>query len=377
MGLTLGVRAQTPGLGLQLHPYQMSDLEVLAAEKNAREFLNHALDIRPSERDKKWRELVSQMALLTVAEASRESPLELKSFDFIQNIANWPSLAQDDYFQLKRADYATTFFKQCFARRSAQNCLERMQAYQNSSRPNPNLALLLIGELKKYLPTYSRTQLLMSITKGEFSQEFCARSEVQAELLALLLAKAYTATPKPQLYADQACLTQLDKPLKEMLYSFEMNNARASYEILRALDKLDASELDQFYTYYLLSSPATSELFNLAWNNLRALGSDYERRQLVLKKLKQLEPVPGRSFGDPDIRKRRTLTEAFLTHFPEYTDYYLKHCFTYLEGKGDYPRGNPTPYCDDLVMVGKMKRALSDEVYLRHSALKKFKTQKK
>lgn len=365
--------------GHSQHLYQMSDLEVLLAEKNTKEFLAHALDIRPSERSKTWREMVSQMALLALEEASSESLMRLDTFDRIQIISSWPVLVQDDLFQLRRSDYALKFFNQCFTKHTHKACLDRAHLYRTSSRANPNFSLALLNLFKKYLPTMPRQDILLSITKSEFANSFCARAFIQEELSTLLLSHALKSAQKikPQNYANKACLDHLVGPLKEMLFSDYIAHGTASFRILRELEALSSSEYDQFYAFYLLAGPESGEIFNLAWNNLKLLGRDFERRERVLSFLKTLDPLPGKSFGDSDIRKRRTLSEAFWQYFPEYPKYYVSQCLNYLEGKGEFVHGNPTPYCDDLIMVGKMNRTISDEVYLKHSALKKFKVIKK
>ncbi|MCO4754768.1 MAG: hypothetical protein KC478_09800, partial [Bacteriovoracaceae bacterium] len=43
--------------------YDIKDLEVLESNKSYREFLDHALDIRPSDRKKQWTEMVNNMAV--------------------------------------------------------------------------------------------------------------------------------------------------------------------------------------------------------------------------------------------------------------------------------------------------------------------------
>ena len=44
-------------------PYEMGDLETLYKENNFSEFLNHALDIRPTLRDSKWKKMVLEMGV--------------------------------------------------------------------------------------------------------------------------------------------------------------------------------------------------------------------------------------------------------------------------------------------------------------------------
>ena len=42
-------------------PYTLADLEVLVSEESHKEFFQHALDIRPSERQDAWKSMVSKM----------------------------------------------------------------------------------------------------------------------------------------------------------------------------------------------------------------------------------------------------------------------------------------------------------------------------
>ncbi len=370
--------------------YEMADLEVLVKENNTREFLAHAHDIRPSERDKRWREMVSQMALLALKEAQSFRPISELSFDHIQSIASWPVLKADDYFTLKRVDFTKTYLSDCFelnkAPEALKKCLPRARKYVATTAANPNFDHFLVTKLKEKFPTTPaavkdfKLALIRQITHGEFAAEFCARKDIQAILREVALEKAQhelRQNPKaPSLdlsaLAPVACLKPMALGTELDPSSQDLPRSSAIYLILRSLGLLQTQERDYFLTYYLLSGPTQGELFNLAWNNLKSLATDSERRAQVLGRLKAHSRAPDESFGSPDVRLRRTLSEAFLTYFPEYTDYYIKECHRYLSGEGNYPRGNPTRYCDDLILISRMKGTLSDEVFLRHSALKKF-----
>lgn len=370
--------------------YEMADLEVLLRENNAREFLAHAHDIRPSERDKHWREMVSQMGQLALKEAQSFRPISEQSFDHIQAISAWPVLRADDYFSLKHVDFAKAYLSDCFNLNKEEDalrkCLPRARKYVASSRKNPNFDHFLIGLLEKKHPKPPKAisdfkiSLLKQITHGEFATEFCAREDIQAQLRKVALERASNElrqNPKnPGLelssLAPIQCLKKMAANTELSPESKPLQESSATYLLLRTLGELGAQTRDHFLTFYLLSGPTEGELFNLAWNNLKSLSADSERRAQVLQKLKAHPRPPDESFGSQDVRLRRTITEAFLTYFPEYTDYYIKECHRYLNGEGNYPRGNPTPYCDDLILISRMKGTLSDEVYLRHSALKKF-----
>ncbi len=379
------VSALTPALPSMARGYEMADLEVLVKEKNTREFLAHAHDIRPSQRDKTWREMLSQMALLAISEAQNYRPIAHASFDQIQSIATWPALKSDDYFALKRSDFARAYFNDCFEK-GEKDCLERARLYIATSSENPNFNLFLVKLINSKFQKPSaelqsfKAALVKQIANGEFSKEFCAREDIKAELSKLALSEAMTQlrqnSKAPALslnpLGSPACLMEMAQGLKLDPINDQMQTLAATYLIRRTFNILTLPERDYFLTYYLLSGPREGEIFNLAWNNLKSLGADVSRRQSVLQALKKHTRLPDESFGATDVRLRRTLTEAFLTYFPEYTDYYIKECHNYLAGLSEYPRGNPTRYCDDLILISKMKGSISDEVYLKHSALKKF-----
>ena len=82
--------------------FSMEDLSILKAQKNFKEFLAHALDIRPSKRNKKWEKMVQDMATGHVTSILEKKQFSKKNFTFIESLLSWPTLKVDEFFLIKR-----------------------------------------------------------------------------------------------------------------------------------------------------------------------------------------------------------------------------------------------------------------------------------
>ena len=116
--------------------YSLEDLQVLSEQKNYREFLENAKDIKPSLRNERWRELVQNMAI-----AFLEFNIRLKNFDeeedaFIQKISKWPLLREDEFFQGKHSVYKLAYTSHCF-KLKRKNCALQAKKFWNLSIKDP------------------------------------------------------------------------------------------------------------------------------------------------------------------------------------------------------------------------------------------------
>jgi hypothetical protein len=91
----------------------------------------------------------------------------------------------------------------------------------------------------------------------------------------------------------------------------------------------------------------------------------------IFKTLKKLDPLPGEVFSSNDKEKREAVINLFASNFPEYVDHYAKTCVNFLKGIGEFPRGNPTLYCNELYSASKSKRWISQPLKTQYSSLKK------
>ena len=77
--------------------YTLEDLKILKEQKNYFEFLNHALDIRPSKRDKSWEKMVQDMATGFISSTIEKKQISKDYFLFIEDLLSWPSLTSKLY----------------------------------------------------------------------------------------------------------------------------------------------------------------------------------------------------------------------------------------------------------------------------------------
>ena len=87
--------------------YTLEDLTILKKQKNYFEFLNHALDIRPSKRDKNWDKMVQDMAVGFISSITAKKQISKDHFLFIEKLLSWPSLKNDEFFIIKRNNMGT------------------------------------------------------------------------------------------------------------------------------------------------------------------------------------------------------------------------------------------------------------------------------
>lgn len=142
--LVLAVNAvNAPAWAEDSQKYKMEDLKALGESQGWLELIEHAEDVRPSERKAEWK------ALLEKAAAGHLSNLEQqkKGWEIIttsdQLLTRFPQLAQSKVFMAKRRDAGLPAFQECF--RDAYGgvqCVEQLEAF---TKADPNDAELHFG----------------------------------------------------------------------------------------------------------------------------------------------------------------------------------------------------------------------------------------
>src|SRR4051812_17867293 len=93
--------------------YTLTDLEVLVGEENTKEFFEHALDVRPSERQEAWKTMVSKMGDVYSRKILDKSEIESKDFRDTENLYNMSALKLDDVFKRRRSEIGLRYLKNC------------------------------------------------------------------------------------------------------------------------------------------------------------------------------------------------------------------------------------------------------------------------
>ena len=360
-------------------PYSIEDLRALERSGDYEEFLKHAKDIRPSQRDKHWRAMLSHMATSYIQNVNNKKKFDGATFQFIEDLYNWPSLKKDKLFAQLRNDYGLSYLANCFASSSnSQPCTSHASAYWNNSRDKVRSGAGLGEILIKYRITgFNQWELFQASIKSPFGQYYCSKDHVTGivlEKLSLDIDFEYSTLltlKKLNNIVHPSCLKELIPILRTSLKSSNLVTSTMAFQVLRAKDLLSVPEKDFFLTKYMLETHSPGPLYNMAWNHVNELSQDFTRRHKVAGQLKQLDPLPGQVFSIADLKKRKVLAKFLSAKLPEYFDYYAQTCLDYYEGTRDFPYGIPTPHCDDFFSVVKENSLRTQELHLRYSALKK------
>jgi hypothetical protein len=346
--------------------YSLADLETLEKEKNSAEFLQHARDIKPHLRNRHYQDMLENMAILHLKNLILKKSSNTNDFNFIEEIAKWPTLEKDAFFQSKRNTYMANFFSNCFTKEKrkhsqtgsqyqASQCQENLHSYWNNSSKNPDLGL----EFALYLSSENGHLLkhwdfIQSATLSKVS-EFLCKKDIVLQYAKLKISHINLRFPNHDKQflreVDRSfnwdCLAQLYPLLKQAIKLAD----QAHPDIFRLLNlnkKISVKEKNLYYLDIFLSNPPASKEFNVAWNTITRLGQNYAERQRILNELKKRDLLPGKLFSSKKDIKSSTMTKLIYQNFPEYLDLYSKTCVSYMAGDKVYALGNPTPYCKNL-----------------------------
>jgi len=354
--------------------YSLVDLDVLAKEKNHLEFLKHAHDVRPSKRDTKWKEMVRSMALGYINDALKYERFEKETFDFIEKLNTWATLRNEEFFLLKRNQFGIRHLRACFGVKK--NCLQKTLHFWNSNLlKSAELGLKMVTLLKKNDYHEDLFPFINPATTSEMSEFYCIRPVV----ITILTKKIHEISLKNEIKKEhfkkvfnQNCLKKIIPILKTELVKFSSPTMKEMfYNFLDLYSAINQKERDFFLTLYILQGPIKGDAFNDGWNVIKILGKNYKRRQRVLSQLENFELLPDDIFALANKKAKRTLLDHFFKNIPEYLDFYARTCLDYLEGKKEFPRGNPTLHCKELFKEAKGTRWIDPGLQKRFSKFKK------
>lgn len=347
--LTLNTLAQAKS------DYTLTDLEILAAEESFEEFFEHAMDVRPSERQEAWKVMVAKMAegharkILSTAEVQR------KTFLKIESLFQWPALKTDDVFKGRRQEIGLRYLKACLKKETP--CWGDLKAFWEADQSDADtafrLAELVIEQKESPLPVWN---FLGVALKSPLSEFYCKKDFVldaiwgKLEIDYIRLGNQGDFLKKIDETLHYDCLIPLNKlSSSRLLRPYKSAHRELAFQILSAQGKITQELTDFFYTVYLLENPSKGDLFNLSWNRLTELSKNSDRRDKVLARLKTLDPLPDELFSSMDVNKTRAILTHFSKSFPEYISFYANQCIRYYGGTSVFQNGNPTMHCQDLM----------------------------
>jgi hypothetical protein len=359
--------------------YTLADLEVLAQEGGHDEFFKHALDIRPSERQEAWREMVSRMADSLTRNILSKSEIPTAQFELIESIHRWPALKADTTFKLRRQEIGLKYLSKCL-KDKLRPCWEKFKGFWEADRHDSDTAVRL-AELSLSIGNspFPVWPMLEHALKSPLSEFYCKKDFVLSALWSKLeldyagLGVSADLLVKIDESVHHDCLPALNQEAKKRLKHPETALDRElAFQILKAQGKANAELIDLFMVMYLLERPSQGELFNHAWNRLNELGKSFQRREKVLQVIKKLDPLPDELISSMDELKKKVVLSHFKANFPEYLDHYFGTCLNYYGGKVLFPSGNPAVNCSKLMDSSLAPEIMGDERIRQFQEIKKI-----
>lgn len=367
--------------------YTMSDLEALEAQKSYREFLDHALDIRPSERGAQWVEMVSDMASGLIDFKMKRLQVDRQGWQEIEKLSLWPSLQNDEFFQTKRANYLRRYLPDCLkkaasseaTRPALKSCEKELTLYWGHSPKDIDLGIELAQIIRDYSLSLSTWPFLARAPLSPLASLFCQRPIVQDGLMNELTKPLSQRMDLKQirdhmktLMRDE-CWQQLAPLVQKELAQTSASQIKreALYRLLKARDELSLASEDLFLVTYLLQGPVVGDTFNLAWSRLKELGENYSRRQKLFESLASADMLPDSLFASANHESREVIMNHFDQFFPEYFPHYAKTCLNYRHGRGPFPLGNPTLHCPDFFKISEKKKWIEQDLKIQYSGRQK------
>lgn len=347
--------------------YGLSDLEVLTQEENYQEFFEHALDVRPSERQDAWKDMLAKMSEGYTRQILAKSEITKQQFSHIESLYTWPALKGDDVFKGLRQEIGLRYLKSCA--KGETPCWKDIKAFWEVDQKDAELAFKL-AELtlplkEKDIPTWTFLDVAL---KSPLSEFYCQKEFVldalwkKLEIDYIRLGTEGNFLKKIDETTHPDCLISFNRWTQNKLQRPDQASDRElAYQILDAQGKANSQLTDFFYTVYLLENPSKGELFNYAWNRLTELSRSMTRREEVLNRMKALDPLPDSLFSSLDETKKRAVLNHFKNKFPEYLYFYANQCLLYYEGKTKFPLGNPTMKCQDLMESESAKSLVGED----------------
>lgn len=373
--LSLFVGLSTYGLSAS---YTIKDLEILSKTGPYKEFLDHAHDLLPRHRDKKWSSLVQKVAKTYVNGLVLKNQISGEHFSYIEKIAHWPALEKNEFFLIQRDEFAIKFFKACL-KKNKNSCLQKVEKFWSHSRKDIDtgfkIATLIEKENNGLIDKLITPAIFSDLSKLYCKKDFTKKILVKkVENLSLLNFDSSSKVIKKNILElmNYDCFLEIAKSIKEELYLHDSVSRESSYKILNAFKLMSEEEKDLFYAHFLLSGPTIGKMFNLSWSIVSKFSQDYDRRKSVLFALKEFDPLPDGFLKTKDYLKKRTLLKFLIKNLPEYFNFYAHTCLDFRESKKYFPQGNPTIHCSQFFESVKGEKFLSDKVYLRYSAGQKY-----
>jgi hypothetical protein len=376
--------------------YTLKDLQVLEQEKNFEEFLMHVNDIRPSERQKLWKDMYQSMAMELVDYKTRTKDFSMQAFRQIEDIGRSSALFNDEFFQLKRSIYAKSFFSECYAQASdkkdtqktagIKTCDSELNSFWYFSKKDVDVGLEFAKLVERYPSTLKSWPFYQRAINDSIANLYCEKPDIQRAVIKKLTEESFDSEfdgnykVLTKRFVPEKCFAKIIPSLRLGLQSTVTNGLEKemAMNLLSAAGKLTKEEEDLYAVLYMLDGPVVGDKMNLAWKKIEDLSTQYTKRIKILAQIKSLPLIPDKIFKAAGLPRNKAIINLFAKNFPEYLNFYGESCVKYLENKSEFT-GNiaSSLQCNEFLRTAAdLKKSentewVSDSVERSYSGLRK------
>lgn len=334
--------------------YSLKDLQVLEQEKNFEEFLMHVNDIRPSERQKLWKDMYQSMAMELVDYKTRTKDFSMQAYRQIEDIGRSSALFNDEFFQLKRSIYAKTFFSECYNQASEKKdaqktagiktCDSELNSFWYFSKKDADVGLEFAKLIERHPSSLSSWPFYQRAINDSIANLYCEKPDIQRAVIKKLTEASFETDFDGNYknlikrFVPDKCFEKIIPSLRLGLQSTITNGLEKemAMNLLSAAGKLTKEEEDLYAVLYMLDGPVVGDKMNLAWKKIEDLSTQYTKRIKILAQIKSLPLIPDKIFKDASLPRNKAIINLFAKNFPEYLNFYGESCVKYLENKSEF-----------------------------------------
>lgn len=355
--------------------YQITDLEILKNERSYFEFFDHALDIRPSLRDIKWKSMVESLGIDFLDELTKKTIIDKTSMNLVYKLSNWPVFIGNEFFIKKRDSLFLRQLQVCYSgkKRKKTTCHKLSEHIYNDYKHDLVFSYDIVNLLVKYNVSHKKLwSFSKNLVSNKMSEFYCDKKDFKKIILNEIY-RDISINKELKLDIHRDCFKSLTTDLRKDIVSTKDHQRNGAHEALKAAKAIQKKDSSAFYILeYLSKDQLDHNKVDNSINNLKDLAKNYQLRKTLLNTLNKLDPLPDSIFSTDLPNKNPIKTRLLFRHFPEYIDFYVKTCLSYLKGTKTFPHGNPTPNCHSLFVLNKSLKILPESFKIQYKKATSF-----
>jgi hypothetical protein len=217
-------------------------------------------------------------------------------------------------------------------------------SYLETSNKDPDIYYELYKISKALRPDIASWKFVSTLANDQISPIYCQRPEIIKEILNKIAEENFKKESQSStsnlkelinLKCEEAMIKKLSDKLSgtELLLSFSQVEFDLGLALLAENFKNRPQDLDFLYTLFMVNGPVTGSNMNLAWNRITELSQSNQKREIVLKRIKELSFFPDGLFYDPNLTRSKAVITHLKKNFPEVINHYSELCLKKINGE--------------------------------------------